>query len=361
MKSYELGNFRGDVQQVISDNRIALGTSGQTATAYEADVYQVEDQYPFGWSIESRSLVVGESHRFGFNGKENDRDADAYDFGARMYNSKIGRWWSVDPLANAFANESPYIFAGNNPVFYIDHGGLFKWPGDEKQQAEYEKQYPKLTAYLKDGGLTKLLQNEDIRAGLRITGKFSNEQIDNLIGTYGTGIEIIPYQLCEGDNCDIGEINGYLDYRNEPMKDPNIEYFIKLDIDLLQELENSVKIEDAEARLFGVVKTLLHEATHYGDRLLKIPKGMHNTSDGDWKRVFNPKTAEYHFYHNDFEVGKSTETGQAFETGIWHEDQPHQLILSRKQGEQGLKDSKETISTLKQNGKTEVIPQIIKK
>jgi hypothetical protein len=38
MKRYELGNFRGDVQQVISDNRIALGTSGQTATSYKADV-----------------------------------------------------------------------------------------------------------------------------------------------------------------------------------------------------------------------------------------------------------------------------------------------------------------------------------
>jgi RHS repeat-associated protein len=67
---------------------------------------------------------------FGFNGKEKDDEVkgnnNSYDFGARIYDSRTGRWLSTDPLANKFPNESPYLFAGNNPILYIDPDGKKK-------------------------------------------------------------------------------------------------------------------------------------------------------------------------------------------------------------------------------------------
>ena len=72
-----------------------------------------------------RKFVSGEGYRFGFNGKETDEDATSgsYDFGARMYNSQLGRWWSVDPMKHLYPNCSPYVFALNHPVKYVDPSG----------------------------------------------------------------------------------------------------------------------------------------------------------------------------------------------------------------------------------------------
>lgn len=67
------------------------------------------------------------SYRFGFNGMEkNEEIADGnYDFGARMYDGRIGRWWSVDPLAAKYTSMSPYTGIGNNPIIFIDVDGRY--------------------------------------------------------------------------------------------------------------------------------------------------------------------------------------------------------------------------------------------
>ncbi|QYS85979.1 RHS repeat-associated core domain-containing protein [Flavobacterium oreochromis] len=68
-------------------------------------------------------------YRYGFNGKEDDwqikGEGNSYDFGARFYDSRIGRFLSLDPLQTKFANLSPYIYAANNPVSHIDQDGKY--------------------------------------------------------------------------------------------------------------------------------------------------------------------------------------------------------------------------------------------
>ena len=72
-----------------------------------------------------RKFVSGEGYRFGFNGKEgNPEIADGnLDFGARNYDGRIGRWWSVDPYKSIYSNISPYTFALNSPIKFLDHNG----------------------------------------------------------------------------------------------------------------------------------------------------------------------------------------------------------------------------------------------
>jgi RHS repeat-associated protein len=66
-------------------------------------------------------------YRFHFNGKETDNEVygegNALDFGARTYDSRLGRWLSVDPLAAKYSDLSPYNFAGNCPILFIDIDG----------------------------------------------------------------------------------------------------------------------------------------------------------------------------------------------------------------------------------------------
>lgn len=50
-------------------------------------------------------------------------EGNSYDFDARIYDSRIGRWLSLDPLASKYPGLSPYNFAVNSPILFIDPNG----------------------------------------------------------------------------------------------------------------------------------------------------------------------------------------------------------------------------------------------
>ncbi len=81
------------------------------------------------------------SFRYGFNGKEKDwedyGEGNGYDYGARVYNSRLGRFFSADALGKKFPYYSPYQFAGNNSIWHIDLDGL---EPVEKEGAKEERE-----------------------------------------------------------------------------------------------------------------------------------------------------------------------------------------------------------------------------
>jgi RHS repeat-associated protein len=60
-----------------------------------------------------------------FTGKELDKESHIglYYFGARYYDPSIGRFISVDPLADKYPGLTPYHYAANNPLKYVDPDG----------------------------------------------------------------------------------------------------------------------------------------------------------------------------------------------------------------------------------------------
>ncbi|MFY0255702.1 glucosaminidase domain-containing protein [Chitinophaga sp. 30R24] len=105
------------------------------------------DNFVLNGSIESVGgdvyTSVGGRYRYGFNGKENDNEVkgegNEIDFGARIYDPRVGRFLSVDPLINKFPWQSPYTFAGNNPIWMVDEDGLAPIPVDEKKKGFFAK------------------------------------------------------------------------------------------------------------------------------------------------------------------------------------------------------------------------------
>jgi len=72
------------------------------------------------------------NYRYGFNGKENDLETvgtgqGTQDYGARIYNPSLGKFFSVDPLFKSYPWNSCYAFAENTPIAFIDLDGQEKY------------------------------------------------------------------------------------------------------------------------------------------------------------------------------------------------------------------------------------------
>jgi RHS repeat-associated protein len=128
MKRYELNDHLGNVQTVVTDliTGVDEGTD-HIADYFKPDLLTVTDYYPFGSTIQDRSSGAS-GYRYGFNGKENDDEVkggqgNSQDYGMRMYDSRIGRWLSLDPLQRKYPDKSAYSSTSNNPVNRIDVDG----------------------------------------------------------------------------------------------------------------------------------------------------------------------------------------------------------------------------------------------
>ncbi|HXB13878.1 MAG TPA: RHS repeat-associated core domain-containing protein, partial [Bacteroidia bacterium] len=131
-KQYELDNHLSNVLVTVSDKKIPVDTTGtpNIANYYVPVVVTSQDYYPFGMLEPGRSYLLSpdSSYRFAFNDKlktdEIYGDGNAYDYGMRMYDPRLGRFLSIDPLEKKFAYYSPYMFAGNKPIIAVDVDGL---------------------------------------------------------------------------------------------------------------------------------------------------------------------------------------------------------------------------------------------
>lgn len=73
----------------------------------------------------SLATIKTDDYRYGFNGMESDDEikgqGNSYTTEFRQYDSRLGRWLSIDPITHP--QYSPYSAFDNNPIYYIDPEG----------------------------------------------------------------------------------------------------------------------------------------------------------------------------------------------------------------------------------------------
>ncbi len=122
---YHLKDHLGNVRAVVSP-----GLNNATT------INQTNEYYPFGMSYtKSASSLLNPllPNKYKYNGKEEQEMPGKWlDYGARFLDVQLGRWNSVDPLAEKGRRWSPYTYALDNPIRYIDPDGM--WADDYKFQ-----------------------------------------------------------------------------------------------------------------------------------------------------------------------------------------------------------------------------------
>lgn len=140
-KQYELTNHLGNVLATVSDRKFPVPfPSSSLIKYYDPHIVTAQDYYPFGMLSRVALPSGNKSYTFGFNGKMNDNEVkgglgNQQDYGMRIYDPRIGKFLSVDPLTNSYPWYTPYQFAGNKPIMAVDLDGAEEKPqitGTEK-------------------------------------------------------------------------------------------------------------------------------------------------------------------------------------------------------------------------------------
>jgi RHS repeat-associated protein len=135
-----------------------------------------------GYILENRSDNPGNS-KYKFTGKERDKDIENnYDyFGARYYDSRIGRWGGMEPLLDKYVGWSPYNYGLCKPVNLLDANGLDLTLGGNVQKA-----FDDLQSILTADVQSRLTVDENNvvhfdASGLDLANDAASELINNMV------------------------------------------------------------------------------------------------------------------------------------------------------------------------------------
>ncbi|MDD3876009.1 MAG: hypothetical protein PHT69_05275 [Bacteroidales bacterium] len=245
-------NHLGNVLVTVSAKPRLLYDQNDVFLNKEADVTSVSDYFPFGSLLPERHWQ-SDTYRFGFNGKENDDEikgaGNSVDFGARVYDTRIGNFTSTDILFKETSFQSPFIFAGNNPIYFIDKNGNFKLPTDDE---------------LKEQGLSPqdITRFKNIVNNIQNIVKDNPNAIDAIMKTTGFSREQIMYDLHPNQGPKINIFaNTSLIYSQNGVINWSAEQ-----VQFLQGI-NAENTEQFSEQVLATALTVLHEYGHYGDQV----------------------------------------------------------------------------------------------
>ncbi|MBX7046520.1 MAG: RHS repeat-associated core domain-containing protein [Ignavibacteria bacterium] len=93
--------------------RAVTNSANEVISAYDYDA----------WGYKLREWKSGNDAKYRFTGKERDNETGYDYFGARYYDSRIGRWGGVEPLYEKYISWTPYCYVLNNSIKDYDEDG----------------------------------------------------------------------------------------------------------------------------------------------------------------------------------------------------------------------------------------------
>ncbi|MGF7076227.1 DUF6443 domain-containing protein [Mucilaginibacter sp. 3215] len=117
--------YEYDLKDHLGNTRVSLTPDPADGSQQTAKLLQENDYYAFGYGIQSTQQTISPKNEYLYNNKELQEEIGGlYDYGARFYDPVIGRWTTVDPLAESYRTWSPFNYVQNNPARMTDPDGM---------------------------------------------------------------------------------------------------------------------------------------------------------------------------------------------------------------------------------------------
>jgi Metallopeptidase toxin 3 len=257
--TYPFGNLSAHQLMHIPSKTVWSLSIEQEEVLSKMVKYTQNIKYPFGMHMPGRSISSG-SYRYGFGGHEKLDEVQGLenfvDMGDRWLDVRLGRTSKPDRRVNDFPGESPYNYAGSNPIYYIDVNGEFKFSADN--EAVYRKKYPMIMKYLETQVKQDVMNSTIILSAFtKVTeGNLTKEKVETMV-TWGKGPEIRfvdePTWPFSGGKGHYEPFGDYIELREDDA------------IALENLLASDATDEEKLAAFLPWYKTLLHEGAHWGD------------------------------------------------------------------------------------------------
>ncbi len=136
----------------------------------EGQVVQRDDYYPFGLTF--NSWHTSPKNEYLYNGKEFEEATGWYEYESRFHDAALGRFFTIDPKAEEYHVWSPYVYAANNPIRFVDVRGegpgpvvvvtISKATGEDSEEFVPVKQITVILNYIEDAETGKFKLDENM-------------------------------------------------------------------------------------------------------------------------------------------------------------------------------------------------------
>ncbi|UGU18156.1 RHS repeat-associated core domain-containing protein [Sinomicrobium kalidii] len=272
----------------LGNVRLSYANTG-TSSVPQLEIIEENNYYPFGLEHRGYNNVInGPEYPYDYQGKENQKELGLnwHDFGARNYDAALGRWMTVDPMADERDWMTPYNFVQNSPLYRIDPDGLTDFKLDRKtgeitQVGEANDDPDRIVKTDKEGNVKKkgegflgflVKKSErgkakvaigDIEKGILKDGQnFKME--DNVIDVGGEGqptLERVKEFTLKLSNYIDKEIGGYFLSGKQENNISHV-YLSRYVNNTAQEARSPFLLHSVRPDLFNKVKTRTHFHTH---------------------------------------------------------------------------------------------------